>query len=439
MGYAPRPELSIGSNYGVVRGAGGTNQRFDLAQIQAVLDQVNQARYGHEKSLKDFQTILDDPSHGYWRAATSGKTSQSARRGAILNTMAQNRRYLKETPLLALDNIPGHWKTTVGVNLMNQHGLADDMWKRQDEFVSSQKSNAKSRFLKTAALAAAAFGGAHLAAGALGGAGAAGAGGTATGASTAAKAAGIASGGSSTLGAGSTVAGGMFPGISGGTLAVGGGAAGAPITAGLGAGAAGAGAGTLALGAGSTVPAGLFPGVGGGTLATSGGTGIGSTVLSGINKLRQSPIYKGASAINTAGKISEGLGGPGLSSLIGGGQSGQYAAPAGRQATGPSAPPKDEPFKPTRPEAAELPGTLSEMAAFSPIQQRSALATQGINTGLGEQEQDYYQNLIQRQFVSGSGGGVSGKLLPVEEQFIGRQGLPTDIQSLIRSLQTLRA
>ena len=102
------------------------------------------------------------------------------------------------------------------------------------------------------------------------------------------------------------------------------------------------------------------------------------------------------------------------------------------------APAEAEPFTPTRPDALDRPETLSELAAFSPTQERSALATHGLNVGLGSQENAYYRNLLQRSLV-GEGGQVSQDpnfLLPIEQQFFQRQGV--DVSDPLRFLEGIR-
>lgn len=95
------------------------------------------------------------------------------------------------------------------------------------------------------------------------------------------------------------------------------------------------------------------------------------------------------------------------------------------------------PFTPTRPEALARPEGLAELASFDPIQERSALATRGTQGGLGQEEENYYRNLIQRALIGeGNQVGNLDTLLPVERQYFSGQGLNTsDINSFLRSLQ----
>jgi hypothetical protein len=107
----------------------------------------------------------------------------------------------------------------------------------------------------------------------------------------------------------------------------------------------------------------------------------------------------------------------------------QEEAPRAGQAT---------PFSPSRPEEAQRPESLSEFGTFTPEQQRSALATKGLNSGLGEDENSYYRNLIQRSLI-GEGNQVDVSnpnfLLPVESQYFSRQGMDTsDIMKFLQGI-----
>jgi hypothetical protein len=85
-------------------------------------------------------------------------------------------------------------------------------------------------------------------------------------------------------------------------------------------------------------------------------------------------------------------------------------------------------YTPSRPDEAQRPESLSEFGTFTPEQQRSALATKGLNSGLGSDEESYYRNLVQRSLI-GDGNTVQQDnpnfLLPVESQYFSRQGHDT--------------
>lgn len=97
-------------------------------------------------------------------------------------------------------------------------------------------------------------------------------------------------------------------------------------------------------------------------------------------------------------------------------------------------------FTPQRPEEMSRPESLNELSAFSPEQQRSALATRGLNQGLGSDEQSYYQNLIQRSLI-GDGNQVDTSnpnfLMPIESQYFSQKGNNTsDIMEFLKSLRS---
>lgn len=94
------------------------------------------------------------------------------------------------------------------------------------------------------------------------------------------------------------------------------------------------------------------------------------------------------------------------------------------------------PFVPKRPDAQARPDSLNELAGFSPEQERSALATQGLNSGLGGVEQSYYRNLLQRSLI-GEGGQVGNinSLMPIESSYFSRQGTNTsDIMKFLQGI-----
>lgn len=120
------------------------------------------------------------------------------------------------------------------------------------------------------------------------------------------------------------------------------------------------------------------------------------------------------------------------SSFFGGGSGNE------KQTTPPEAA-QAAPFTPTRPDPLARPGSLNEMSAFSPEQERSALATKGINGGLGNDEQAYYKNLIQRSLI-GDGNQVNTQnpnfLMPIESSYFSQQGQNTsDIMKFLQGIQ----
>ena len=165
--------------------------------------------------------------------------------------------------------------------------------------------------------------------------------------------------------------------------------------------------------------------------------GLGAATAGGLAKV-------GGTLAATAGGLSSALGPVGKTlSAVSGAQSllgGQPDINIGMPGQ-PGAPPisQEEPFTPTRPTALDRPGSLSELSAFSPEQERTALATKGINVGLGEQEQDYYENLLQRSLI-GEGGQITAPndfIAPIESQYFSQQGVPTGtgIMEFLRAIR----
>jgi hypothetical protein len=96
------------------------------------------------------------------------------------------------------------------------------------------------------------------------------------------------------------------------------------------------------------------------------------------------------------------------------------------------------PFTPERPEAISAPSGLNELAGYAPEQQRSSLATTGLNQGLGSEEDKYYRNLLQRSLI-GEGNQVQQQdnfLLPVESQYFSKKGY--DTSNIMNFLQAIR-
>jgi len=96
-------------------------------------------------------------------------------------------------------------------------------------------------------------------------------------------------------------------------------------------------------------------------------------------------------------------------------------------------------FTPTRPQAATRPSTLGDLSNLDPMQERSALATRGSQGGgLGQDEQNYYLNLLQRNIMDESGNvGNTESLLPVERQYLNQSGYATDTgMNFLKSVQS---
>lgn len=141
-----------------------------------------------------------------------------------------------------------------------------------------------------------------------------------------------------------------------------------------------------------------------------------------IAAIAAAPFTGGTSLLGTLGSIGQVIGAVGAAQSLFGGKEDkprQEPAPEAAQAV---------PFSPVRPDEAQRPESLSEFGTFTPEQQRSALATKGLNTGLGDDENSYYRNLLQRSLI-GDGNQVDTSnpnfLLPVESQYFSRKGMDT--------------
>ena len=164
------------------------------------------------------------------------------------------------------------------------------------------------------------------------------------------------------------------------------------------------------------------------------------------------PFAAIAAAPFTGGASLAGLGGSVLSTLSTAGsvlsavnaaqglfKGDKKAVPAA--APTPVAPAQAPAFTPQRPEALQQPDSLgAEFSAFSPDQQRSALATKGLNGGLGGEEDAYYRNLVQRSLIGDNNQVTAGStnqfLLPIESQYFSRKGLNTsDPMQFLQGLQ----
>jgi hypothetical protein len=169
------------------------------------------------------------------------------------------------------------------------------------------------------------------------------------------------------------------------------------------------------------------------------GSGIFKTLLK-IAPVAAAPFTGGASLFGLpASSVLGGLSAAG--SLLGGKDKQQAPSTTyiynGQQS--PVAPAQAETFTPKQPQAMARPGTLNDLASFSPDQERASIATKGLNQGLGQDEDAYYRNLIQRSFV-GSDGAVRGSvnsLLPIEQQYFGKRGIAmNDINSFLKGIST---
>lgn len=221
------------------------------------------------------------------------------------------------------------------------------------------------------------------------------------------------------------------------------------------------------------IAVGFIPGIGplaaagiGAGIGAMGGGGIRGALMGGISGYGGSALAGGLRAAGSlpmagvvgpqAGGISAGLsnlasGVPGAWGALTGGtglmsnatsalQAAQYLIPQKQAINEQNTWGVAKPEAPlTRPGAIERPTSLSDMANFAPEQERSALATRGINTGLGEDENTYYRNLVQRSLI-GEGNQINTEnpnfLLPIESQYFSGQGKNT--ADIVRFLQGIR-
>lgn len=133
----------------------------------------------------------------------------------------------------------------------------------------------------------------------------------------------------------------------------------------------------------------------------------------------------------------------GLTGLMGGSSgSGQQSAAPPQSNLGEV----EQEFVPKRPDESPKPFGLfssevggQQFSTLDPTQQRSYLATQGTyGSGLGNEDKNYYLNLLQRNLIDDSGqlGNINEALLPVERNYLSRIGLPTgDTKSFFQALQ----
>ena len=165
---------------------------------------------------------------------------------------------------------------------------------------------------------------------------------------------------------------------------------------------------------------------GAGAAGAAGSLGGGATFGSALSSIGGGALSLGSGIANVAPKIS------GLLSVANmvSGEPKAKAAPVINPAEAPA-------FSPLRPSPLAMPSSLSDMGGMNEMQQRSALATRGLEQGLGSEEEQYYNNLVQRSLVDdrNSVGGID-RLLPIEKQYYKRKGFnSSDPYELLRSLQ----
>lgn len=161
----------------------------------------------------------------------------------------------------------------------------------------------------------------------------------------------------------------------------------------------------------------------------SGALSGGSAGLSGAGSALGSALGIGGGTISNASNVLQALSLGG--SMMGSPSQIAQSPQAAQQQT-------QKPFTPKRPEALQSPSSLNDISGFAPDQTRSALATRGVNQGLGQQEQDYYKNLLQRSLI-GEGNKVNTSnpnfLMPIESQYFSQQGNNTsDVMKFLQGI-----
>jgi hypothetical protein len=89
----------------------------------------------------------------------------------------------------------------------------------------------------------------------------------------------------------------------------------------------------------------------------------------------------------------------------------------------------------SRQNEASLPSSLSQFSGLDPLQKATGIATEGLyGAGAGEEEKNYFLNLVNRRFVDDSGTMADySTLRPIEQQFL-TQGLGLRFDPNTRSL-----
>lgn len=102
--------------------------------------------------------------------------------------------------------------------------------------------------------------------------------------------------------------------------------------------------------------------------------------------------------------------------------------------------PNNTPVTYTRPAEKARPGSLSDLNGLTAEQLRSALATRAIyGTGLSNDEQDYYLNLLQRDYLDESNTPREFDILPIERQYLQYLGLPfSNTKDFLNGITTMQ-
>jgi hypothetical protein len=161
-----------------------------------------------------------------------------------------------------------------------------------------------------------------------------------------------------------------------------------------------------------------------GGAAGAGGAAAGAGAGSALGSLGSGALKLGSGIANVAGKAS---------SLM-------TAASMLQKAPKPqmtAVEPQESPFMPVRPGLFAAPPSLSDMAGMDDLQKRTNLATRGVQGGLGQEEEQYFNNMVQRTLLDENNSvGNIDRLTPIELQYYRKKGYNADDPTqLLRSLQ----
>lgn len=158
---------------------------------------------------------------------------------------------------------------------------------------------------------------------------------------------------------------------------------------------------------GGNIGGSILPSTFGSVLGKSAGNALGSTIAN-------------TSLGQTLGSFAGNAYGNSLSDTILGQQT-----PKNTNAPRVAAAPEAAPFEPKQEAQLQLPNSLSGLSGFDQNQQSSNIATQGVyGGGNGQQEQDYFTNLINRRLVDESGQVDQNfnDINPIENSYLSQLG-----------------
>lgn len=156
----------------------------------------------------------------------------------------------------------------------------------------------------------------------------------------------------------------------------------------------------------------------GGNLGGAGNIGPSGTVASGLGSIgfdsAANVLPSSIAGESIGGALGSAAGGNIGSTLLGGPETSKLPSPTGIT-----------PFTPSQQGAMSLPSSLSSFGTLTPNQQSTNIATQGVyGGGEGNDENQYFLNLINRKLVDPSGNvGNTSSLSPIESSYLNQLGL----------------